>query len=265
MNQNEAFELLKRKHFIAWNQYRKTTPDWIPDLSNLDLSNLDFIDGDAIPDLSRTILCGCILPHKNSFRNRYRKTNLEDAIYDLKTKSSFDPAAFGAVFVTEEQQSRLGTAKQTTVFISYAWANQDVIVAIDFWLRQKGLNVQLDQRDFFAGSRIRDEILRTMKESDVVLIFHSKESKNKPWPIFEQELAADLEMTAKVEGKVPPRIMYIVIDDTPLPSITESNKISVMAKGKKFEPVCEEIYRNILLVPHSSEPMNLEKWKDYTF
>ncbi len=229
------------------------------------LSNLTFNDCEVLPDLSRINLSGSILPTKHKFDNNYRKVNLNGAFYDVQTRSDFDLAAYGAIFVTEEQQSQLGNAKKTTIFISYAWANQDVIIAIDSWLRKKGLNVQLDQRDFFAGSRIRDEILRTMKESDVVLIFHSKESKDKPWIKFEQELAADLEMNAKVEGKEPPRIMYVVIDDTPLPSVTESNKIAIKAKGKKFEPVCEEIYHNILLVPHSSEPINLDSWKDFTF
>jgi len=191
--------------------------------------------------------------------------NLEGALFNHETQAIFDLAVWGAVFVTEADQSQLHNAKQTIVFISYAWANQDVIVAIDQWLQQKGLDVKIDRRDFFAGSRIRDEILHNMKDSDVVLIFYSKESKDKPWTQFEQELAADLEMAAKKESKQPPRIVYVVIDDTPLPNITESNKIAIMAKGKRFELVCEEIYHNVLQLPRSSEYVDLDKWSNYIF
>ena len=87
------------------------------------------------------------------------------------------------------------------IFISYAWVNSDVVSAIEQWLRIKGLDTRIDKRDFFAGSRIRDEISRLMKESDVVLMFHSLKSKDKPWIEFERELVGDLQMSAKKEGK----------------------------------------------------------------
>lgn len=148
---------------------------------------------------------------------------------------------------------------------SYAWANSDVISAIDHWLRLKGLNTTIDKRDFFAGARIRDEILRLMKESDVVLVFHSDESKDKPWIEFERELASDIQMSAKKEGKTPPRIIYVVIDDTPLPGISEENKIAIMAKGKRFEFVCEEIYHHVLELPRAAESIDLSNWQYYKF
>ena len=266
MNQNEVLDLLIKERIDTWNQFRQANPGWVPDLSDLDLSNVPFSwSGDRVLDLSRAVLTGCRLPYRILEALIYQKVWLKDAIYDSQTEADFDLAEFGAVFVTEDYQSRLGAAKQTTVFISYAWANEDVIVAIDQWLRLKGIDVQIDRRDLFAGSRIRDEILRTMKDSDVVLIFYSKESKDKPWTQFAQELAADLAMAAKKEGKSPPRIMYVVIDDTPLPDVTESNKIAIMAKGKRFEFVCEEIYHNILRLPRSSDSVDLDKWSNYTF
>jgi hypothetical protein len=104
-----------------------------------------------------------------------------------------------------------------------------------------------------------------MNECKVILVFHSQQSKEKPWIQFERELAADLEMSSKIDGKEPPRIMYIVIDDTPLPNMSEKNRIAIMAKGKRFEIVCDEIYQNILQLPRITPDVDLSKWSDYTF
>jgi len=72
-------------------------------------------------------------------------------------------------------------------------------------------------------------------------------------------------MEAKKEGKVPPRIIYVVIDNTPLPDPTTKNRLGIMAKGKRFELVCEEIYHGILQIPRASEAIDLSKWSDYKF
>ena len=51
---------------------------------------------------------------------------------------------------------------------------------------RRALRTKLDKdRDFSAGSRIRDEIFRVMSESQVILVFHSQASVQKPWPEFE--------------------------------------------------------------------------------
>lgn len=104
-----------------------------------------------------------------------------------------------------------------------------------------------------------------MEESDVVLVFHSVESKDKPWVEFERDLIGDLQMSAKKKGNTPPRVIYIVIDGTPLPSVSEENRIAIMAKGKRFELVCEEIYHNILQLPRDTDSVDLSKWNDYVF
>lgn len=151
------------------------------------------------------------------------------------------------------------------VFISYAWANDGVVLAIDQWLRNKGMKTKIDKRDFFAGSRIRDEIMRVMSKCEIILMFYSSQSKDKPWVQFEHELAMDIEMSSKIEGRKPPRIIYVVLDDTPLPSITEKNRIAVMAKGKNFDLVCDEIYQNILKIPRITPDVDLSTWSNYTF
>jgi hypothetical protein len=171
----------------------------------------------------------------------------------------------GAQYATKDQVSKRKESPLAQIFISYAWAKSGAVSAIDYWLRLKGLNTKIDKRDFFAGSRIRDEILRLMEASNVVLVFHSIESKDKPWIEFERELTADIQMSAKMKGKVPPRVIYIVIDDTPLPSVSEENRIAIMAKGKRFEFVCDEIYQHILQLPKEAENIDLSQWRDYVF
>jgi len=104
-----------------------------------------------------------------------------------------------------------------------------------------------------------------MKECNVILVFHSEQSKDKPWPTFERELAEEIELEAKKEGKTPPRIIYFVVDNTPLPGISEKNRIAIMAKNKRFEYACEELYHHILQLEREPEKINLEKWKGYKF
>ena len=107
--------------------------------------------------------------------------------------------------------------------------------------------------------------MRTMQKSEVILMFYSEQAKDRPWIQFEQEFAKDIEMNARQEGKTPPRIIYVILDETPLPTISDKQKIAIMAKGKRFELVCEEIYHQILQIPHSSDDIDLSKWKNYQF
>ena len=268
MDKHETLNILAKEMVSTWNEYRESHPNWYPDLSGEKvkgvLPNLNLADANLCgADLSEAKLCGPNVTHKNATTSR---ANLTNSKYDMATifPTDLDPAAYGAKFVSQADIRKQGR-NNIQVFISYAWVNDDVVLAVDTWLRQKGLYTRLDKRDFFAGSRIRDEIMRVMKECDIILIFHSRESATKPWPEFERELAADIEMAAKKEGRKPPRVIYIVIDDVALPSVSEENRIAVVAKGKRFELVCEEIYHSILQIPKQPGDVDLEKWNDYVF
>lgn len=268
MRRREIRSLLTSERSSEWNNYRKHNPDWVPDLSGMDLEEVNLVPTGKKPfDLSKANLCGCKLPKvasKLSTRNKI--VNLEGATFDVNTTCAplFDLSTAGAIFVSKAEQSSVADEKPK-VFISYAWGNEDVVLAMDAWLRSKGLPTKIDKRDFFAGSRIRDEIVRVMTECNVILIFYSKKSEGKPWPEFERELASDLEIAAKQKGNPPPRIIYVVIDESSLPSISEANRIAVKAKGKRFDLVCEELYHSILQLPKETETVDLSKWSDYVF
>lgn len=203
------------------------------------------------------------MPYSSHIRDGSKTALFKDAVIDANTKSDIDLIKAGAIYISQSEQ--ISPMRKPVVFISYAWANDDVVLAVEAWLRSKGLDTKIDKRDFFAGARIRDEITRVMIDCDIILIFYSKQSEGKPWPQFERELAADIEMSAKQKGTTPPRIIYVVIDEASLPSVSEANRLAVMASGKRFEFVCEEIYHNILQLPRAPDNVDLSKWSEYIF
>lgn len=250
---------MKNGRSSEWNNYRKRNPEWAPDLSGF-----DFIPYGRPPfSLSNANLCGCKMPYSSHISDGSKTALFKDAVIDANTKSVIDLIKAGAIYISQSEQ--ISPMRKPIVFISYAWANDDVVLAVEAWLRSKGLDTKIDKRDFFAGARIRDEITRVMTGCDIILIFYSKQSEGKPWPQFERELAADIEMSAKQKGTTPPRIIYVVIDEASLPSVSEANRLAVMASGKRFEFVCEEIYHNILQLPRAPDNVDLSKWSEYIF
>ena len=255
--------LLESGRSSDWNNYRKRNPEWTPDLSGLDLSSINLIPRNKPFDLSDSNLCGCIMPPSSWVTSRGVALILNNAIIDVNTQSYADLVELGAIYVSQSEPRP--TTIKPIVFISYAWANEDVVLAVEAWLRSKGLDTKIDKRDFFAGARIRDEITRVMTDCSVILIFFSKQCEGKPWPEFERELAADIEISAKQKGTTPPRIIYIVIDEASLPSVSEANRLAVMARGKRFELVCEETYHAILQLPRTPDAIDLSQWSKYVF
>src|ERR1041385_5681939 len=71
MYKAEAVKLIQSGHISAFNQYRTRHPDWLPDLSEVDLSNCILIEThnskfpEAI-DLHGANLCGTKLPTSES-------------------------------------------------------------------------------------------------------------------------------------------------------------------------------------------------------
>jgi len=58
MRKEEAIELIKNQRSAEWNAYRKMHPDWIPDLSNIDLTGVYLVPNRIGFDLSKANLCG---------------------------------------------------------------------------------------------------------------------------------------------------------------------------------------------------------------
>jgi hypothetical protein len=194
-----------------------------------------------------------------------RKTfmvDLKGSEYDLSTQLPvwLDPVENGMLFRPQVTALTPEQYVPSTVFISYTWADDEVVLAIENFLTLKGLRTTIDRRDFFAGDRIMPQILSAMQASDVILIFYSGQAKDKAWPEFERETAADLQMEARKAGRKPPRVIYVVMDDTPLPSPVQSNRLAVMAKGKTVKAVAEELYLQILQISRGTPPIPPGVW-----
>lgn len=170
----------------------------------------------------------------------------------------------GARFVTQDELKRERAEVKRKLFISYAWAEEAVVDAIEQWLRLKGLITIMDKRNFIAGEPISEEIVRGMREADAILLFHSERTVGKRWIDFERRLAREFEQTATQEKREPPQLIFVVLDNTPLPK-TEKDRIAIMAKGKKLPQVCQEIYDAVLRLPKTSSDIDLSKWEDYEF
>jgi hypothetical protein len=151
------------------------------------------------------------------------------------------------------------------IFINYVLADKDVAEAVDQWLRLKGLLTKLDKRELFAGSKLREEVFRTIRHYDLVLIFYSQKSQNKPLTEFEYEPNDDLWKLEKISNNNSQKIIYIIVDGTTLPPALATNGLVVMAKGKRFEHVCNEIYSLILKSSKKPTTIDLQRWSDYKF
>lgn len=159
MNKEEALKLIHAGRVTVWNKYREDHPDWKPDLSYEDLAACNLrplIRNEPIHfNFSEANLCGTKLPEPGEYFGEERMTNvIENAIFNVDTvfQDGFDPVEHGAVFVTASQLKSTDFGSIPTVFISYAWANDDVVLAIDQWLRNRDIKTKIDKRDFSLGN-----------------------------------------------------------------------------------------------------------------
>ncbi|MCB9492252.1 MAG: toll/interleukin-1 receptor domain-containing protein [Dehalococcoidia bacterium] len=269
MSIDEALKMIRNGCVSEWNSYRISNPAWLPDLSGQDLSGLDLAPIGKVPfDLSGASLLGTRFPEiVENVSRPGAPIRLQGALVDSSTwfPHGFDPVAHGARVVSADLMARSAVGR--LVFISYAWSDSDVVCAIEQWLRGRRIQTRIDRRDFSPGSRIRDEIVRVMTACDVVLIMYSAAAaaSTKVWPAFERELVADMEVEAKANGKSAPRIIYVVLDAVPLPSIVERSRLAINASTRLFAEVCEEIHSAILQVPSDMPNVDLRKWDGYRF
>lgn len=145
---------------------------------------------------------------------------------------------------------------ERTVFLSYAWADKESVLAVDQWLRNcnKGLVTRIDQREFFAGKLIDQEIRRVIRECSVVVVFYSRKSKRRDWPEFERDLARE-----RANGGTA-KVIYFCLDNTPLPG-PDSNRLSLKVKDKTLEVACQELLSAILEEPGSPEEVPRRKYE----
>jgi hypothetical protein len=139
----------------------------------------------------------------------------------------------------------------TAIFLSYAWTDSSPVDKIDQWLRDNGVRVQRDARDFKPGQQIPDAIRDAIVQADKVLLVYSANSKDRDWQRFEISVAEQKEQAGGHQGF----IIYLVLDNTPLPK-HDSNRIAVRSPGKSVRQIGEELLRGI--VGQKGEPPRIE-------
>ena len=141
------------------------------------------------------------------------------------------------------------------VFLSYTRTDSPQVFAVDEWLRGKGIKVFLDERDFFSGQNIRNEILRCIELADIIVCFLSKDSKDRPYPRLEREIANNL----RIEGKS--RVIYFKLDDTKI-DIEHEHRLYITGHQLTFEESCEKLYQGIIRYTKPAQPFNIEPFID---
>lgn len=134
-----------------------------------------------------------------------------------------------------------GGLKAPLVFLSYAWADSSAVDRIDQWLRDHGIRVHRDTRDFNPGQQLPDAIRDAIVQADKVIAVYSSHSRSRDWPRFELALAEQQEHAKNA----PDLLIYLVLDDTPLPQ-HDPNRIAVTASGKTVRQIGEQLLRGIL-------------------
>jgi hypothetical protein len=103
------------------------------------------------------------------------------------------------------------------VLFSYAHADRESVAAVDQWLRDHDVRVDLDERDFVAGRDIRDEVVHCVNQSGKVVCFYSVVSKDRYYTKLERRIAEEIEQQAAGAGQARNVLLYFRLDETPLP------------------------------------------------
>jgi uncharacterized protein YjbI with pentapeptide repeats len=174
--------------------------------------------------------------------NRYAK---DEEKIKFPPDRNFRPTEFQEWLGKLSSVEKLSLDDIPKVFISYSWADKKSMQAVDQWLRDKGVRVIVDERDFIVGADIRDEIVRWLRKAVKVVCIYSKDSADRPYPKLERRLAEEREFDAQKRGKKRIILIYLCIDDTPLPQ-ESAHRLAIMVKNKSFQEACEELWAAIL-------------------
>jgi hypothetical protein len=248
-----------------FNQRRLDDKEWRPDLSHMqfDHANLEGVNMSGL-NLRYANFSSCNLAGANLKAALVTFTNFNGAILknaDLRGAKNLTKAQLEAAKDASGLQYDLSTFKEPTlkgdvprVFLSYAWADKDAVLAVDQWLRDKGARVIIDDRNFIAGESIRGEILRWINEAGVIVCFVSSNSKDRPYPDLEREIAE----TLRIKGRS--RVIYFSLDDTII-DIVQEGRLYVPGHRLVFDEACETLWSGIKESVRPAKAVDLRKFR----
>ena len=209
MDKDSIIEMLNDGEDGDFNQYRAENPKWCPNLVRTDLSKCD-LAGDRSEqrlNLRSAKLFGSTLPRGKRLLWRDCYPDMTDAVFDITTRG---PRSI----LAEKCKARFVSP---SVFISYSRKDRKVVERIDRILTKKfRLRTIRDATDFFAGQgSIESQILSNMESCNVILCFHSKNTRNSHWIELEREHAKILAAGAGGQD-APPKVLFVILDNSPL-------------------------------------------------
>jgi len=125
------------------------------------------------------------------------------------------------------------------VFISYAWDDTPKVNKLDQWLRDRGVLVTRDIRDFNAGQKLPDEIRKHLHGSDRACIVHTATSLSRDWPAFERIVAQEVESLRGL-----PCLIYLLLDDTKPPKY-DPHRIYIDAATRPLKDIGADLLRSL--------------------
>jgi signal recognition particle subunit SEC65 len=169
-------------------------------------------------------------------------------------------AALEYTYETSYSPVRSALEEVPRVFLSYTRSDAESVAAVDQWLRDRAVRVDIDARDFIAGRDLRDEIVKAIERARKVVFFHSARSSGRYYPKLERRLAEEMEERADEAQAGHAVLIMFRLDDTPLP-LGSSHRLAINAFEMGFEEACLELYRNILEKSGQPRTVNLANYK----
>jgi TIR domain len=166
------------------------------------------------------------------------------------------------VALPDESYSPVRTALQQLprVFLSYAHAAAESVLAVDQWLRDRGARVDVDERNFIAGRDIREESIRHVKRAGKVVCFYSESSADRYYPKLERRLTEEIERELQDGGEAKSVLVYFRLDDSELPA-ESSHRLAINAWNMRFEDACNNLWRHLLERSAEPRPIALSKYQ----
>ena len=174
---------------------------------------------------------------------------------------NFEEEEFSRWLMALKDLDELLPPNSPKVFISYSWKDEEAVLAVDQWLRNHGINVLIDKRDFMVGGDLYEEINNKIITADKVVVFYSENSKDRPYTTLERRIAQQVEARSQGNGTKKILLIYLQLDDEQLPTEV-SHRLSIRAKGRSFAEVCEKLLDAILEHKSSSPAVDLTRYKD---
>ena len=174
--------------------------------------------------------------------SKFNKSSAEYLFLDREKKIKVEfknKEEFNSFIKLMDFHGNIEPAQMPCVFLSYARADSPQVLAVDKWLREKGISVILDERDFYIGENIRNEIINSLKRSDVIVCFISKHSMDRPYPKFEREIANNL----RIDGKA--NVIYFKLEEIET-DIEHEHRLYIPGHRLSYEKACEQLWQGIL-------------------